>query len=333
MWRLLSTPIFVFSLILPTLSFAGPSWPPHVEQGPTSDEEARVLWSDGQADAQAARWDEAIPKLERFVARYPAYPGANEASLLLARAYLQTRRPAQAKPLLKDFVMTHPKSAEGMQARILLIRTRLALQELTEALLGCQEIEKFSIKTLPSDSPIRAEALLLKSKTLVGLKKDRPAQQALGDGLKLITPASAPALRGEGQTTRLELKLLECAKFPSSGPLDEGVVRHQLDRRGTCLLESLQLARETSQIGYLPSTQVSAGLVSHAFADYLVSCQHPPAPPKLKPKDRDPQQRETYFKELRTLLAQDCRKKVAQAVDLLGKSNNEISTELEKLLK
>ncbi len=312
----------------PTPSLSGPA------AGPASDEEARILWVDGKKAMDEGRYDQAIVPLERLVARYPGYPGFIESRLLLGKALLQQGRPKDAQPYLKDYIQDQGTSAEAIRARLLLIRTRLALGEYNEALLGAIEVSRW-VNNKPE---LLAETLLLKARAQIGLKQDMRAESTLDSAKKTLTDQMPASLRTEAFAAGLKLKLLACAKFPSAGPLDESQIRDQLDRRGTCLLQSLLIHRQALAAGDMALARLAQSELTQAARNYSHTCSNPPPPPPITigpdktRKTRTAQQVKTYNREMSVVLEQDCRAKLKQGYDLTQGWKESLPTSTAPLL-
>jgi tetratricopeptide (TPR) repeat protein len=286
-----------------------------ISAGPTSAQEAKILWQDGKNAFDHGMDEDAIPKLERFVARYPGYPQYLEARHVLAQAYLRLHEPDKARPELKAFIQARGKSPSAVLARNELCRADLELKLYSEALLTADETVKLA--TASGDRAHQAEALTLRARAQIGLGQDARATDSLASALKALpTPAPSPLL-GDARALELELKLRHCARFPSDGKLEEAQVRDQLGRRGACLMDSLLLFKNVLLAGDAASGDESEARVSQAYASYWENCLHPPTPPPIRPKDRDARQLKTYFRELAVVLEEDCRQKIRQGQDLI----------------
>jgi hypothetical protein len=288
-----------------------------VTAGPTSDEEAAVLWKDGKSDFEHGLDEDAIPKLERLVARYPGYPGFIEAHRMLARAYLRTGQPAKAKPLLQAYIQGQGHSRSALEARLELARAELGLKLYSEALLVSVEATKLAAKAGASAADIRAEALMLRARAQMGLGQDDRASSSVRSALTALpSPAPSP-LAAAVRETSLKLKLRGCARFPSRGKLTEGQVRDQLGRRGACLHGALLQFKEVLATGDTTTCDLAQSEISEAFASYWKKCRNPPPPPPVKPKDRNAQQLKTYFRELAVVLEEDCRRQITEGRSML----------------
>ena len=311
--------------------------PSQLSAGPVSSEEAKILWQDGKKAYDQGQDEDAISRLERFVARYPGYPQYFEARHILARAYLRQHAPEKAKAELKDLVNApgaQGKSLEALQARAELCRADLELKQYSEALLTADELVKITADEvvrvtknlevrLTSDADVReAEALMLRARAQIGLDQDARAESSVASALKLLpNPAQGQVwvqIASEARQVQVELKLRHCAKFPSSEKLEEDQVRNQFGRRGTCLLDSVNLFKNVLTLGDNASSESTGQILSLAYASYWERCQHPPSPPPVHPKDRNAQQLKTYFRELAVVLEEDCRQKIHQGLELIN---------------
>lgn len=304
-----------------------------ITAGPTSAQEAKILWQDGKSAYDHGMDEDAIPKLERFVARYPGYPAYLEARHVLAQAYLRQREPAKAKTELKAFIQAQGKSGAAVIARNELARADLELKLYSEALLTANETIK--ITTASGARTRLAEALTLRARAQLGLNQDKRATDSLVSAIQAL-PTPAPAqLSGEARELKLELKLRHCDKFPSDEKLEEAQVRDQLGRRGSCLLDSLILFKNVLATEDASSCEDSQGRISQAYASYWEKCVHPPGPPAIRPKDRDARQLKTYFRELAVVLEEDCRQKIHQGQELIQswRSGGSAGPRMEDALK
>jgi hypothetical protein len=119
----------------------------------------------------------------------------------------------------------------------------------------------------------------------------------------------------------LKLKTLECGRLPSSDILTEEQIRDQLDRRGTCLLESIEWLRKTLETGDTSSSHLAASHFQNAFESYAHLCAHPPIT-KRKGKSasavqRSSKERKRFEEELADILLQEAHKKSILALDLM----------------
>lgn len=297
--------------------------------GPVSAEEARVLWKDGKDAYDHGMDEDAIPRLERFVARYPGYPDYLEARHVLARAYLRQHEPAKAKAELKSFIQGAGPTPEALQARCELTRADLELKLYSEAVLTANETLKLALKAANRDR--RTEALILRARSQMGLNQDTRAEASISSALEMLPVA--PALEGQLRVVILDLRLRQCARFPSPGKLEEAQVRDQLGRRGSCLLDSLVLFQKVLGTADAPAMDQGEEKLAQGYASYWEKCQQPPAPAPVKPKDRDAQQLKTYFRELAVVLEEDCRQKIHQGLDLMNVWGASVSVGARDTLK
>lgn len=158
---------------------------------------------------------------------------------------------------------------------------------------------------------------MLRGRAQAGLKQYRRAQESSEAALRTLPASSDPRLAGELKNFALKLKLKRCSDFPSAGRLEEAQVRDQLGRRGTCLHDALLDYREVLEKGDSMQAEAAQEQVLQAFASYWKKCKNPPAPPPVRPKDRNARQLKTYFRELAVVLEEDCRSKIRQGSQIL----------------
>lgn len=290
--------------------------PAYSTAGATSPEEGALLWKDAQVDFGRGLDEEAIPKLERFVARYPGFTGYLDAHRMLGRAYLRSGQPAKARPLLKAFVQARGKTVSALEARLELSRADLELGKHSEALLTANET--IQIAASRELRGIRAEALLARARAQLGLGQDKRASASADAALSTAPPPRPPRLLGQAKDLQLRISIAKCARFPSKGKLGEAQVRDQLSRRGTCLLHALLGYREVLQADHAPASESATEQVTQAYASYWDKCRNPPLPPPIHPKDRNENQLKTYFRELSVVLEESCRQNIRKGRELLA---------------
>jgi tetratricopeptide (TPR) repeat protein len=301
---------------------AGADTEPTSSSGPVSAEEGALLWKDGSAAFERGADAEAIPMLERFVARYPGYPGYVDAKRMLGRAYLRTQAPEKARAPLKAFILARGKTLEALQARLELARADLELKRFSEAVLTADEAIRISSAPAFADrKELKAEALALRAIAQLELGQGKRSEASARTAIAAVSESAVghrPQILGEAKNVLLTLKLKQCARFPSSGKLAEAQVRDQLARRGICLHDALLTFREVLQTEHPLSLDRAVTQTTKAFASYWEKCRNPPAPPPIRPKDRSAQQLKTYFRELSVVLEEDCRQKIRQGRELLA---------------
>jgi hypothetical protein len=248
-----------------------------------------------------------VRTLDRLIARYPAHPQYLKAHLLLGRSLLALGDAERALEPLRYYVQGTGIDEESVRARIDLGYANLALGKYHEALLLALEIQNIR-KKMPSE--IRARNLILKSRALIGLNEDFRAKRSLDSANKLL---QLP----EAEYVGLELQLRSCERLPSKGPLDESQIRTQLDRRGTCLLEGLNLFRKTLDAKDAQWSAKAHARVEAAFARYTDACANPVQAVPTGKQKRTAKQLLSYREELAAILRQDCRAQCAAALELI----------------
>jgi tetratricopeptide (TPR) repeat protein len=307
MWRWLLVPLILIPI---QISFSAPT-----SSGPVSDQESEVLWKESQTAIQESRFQDAANLLHRYVDRYPGKLNYLEAHFHLGKALMEMGNYSLAIPHLKSFIELRSAQAEGVPARLLLIQSYLEEKKYHEAYLGTLEIDQLA-KKIKLTSDFLLETLLLKTQALLGLKRETRAWSALESAEKQLSEKNSSRVRGKTYGLKLDLKIKTCEELPSKGPLDEGQIRDQLTRRGTCLLEAFLIYQNVLKTGDLRATGTTTTLIQSALKQYAFSCAHPPHPPVIQGQPRTPQELERYLSELSDLLMQECRKKVQVASDL-----------------
>lgn len=326
MWRWLL--ITLFLLINTTAVYSAPKKnapnAPSSSSGPTSAEEADVLWREGNKAVEEKKWNEALISLERLVHRYPASPRWIEAHLWLGKILLNTGTPHKAITPLKTYVNAVGTTDEGIQGKLLLGEAFLNSRKFSEAFLIALE--------LLSSKKDRFAALLLKTNALIGLNQDDRAiltLTSIKSDLSKIEPESTNPLTLapiKAQTAWLDLKLKTryCARFPKKDtPSDESQTRKSFDHRGTCLLEASLLYFETLKEKNSHFSEQATHELKNSFQDFKSACKNPP-PPLGK---RTPKETAVYRKELIHLLNTDCQKTTLQAIDLLNSLKGKLPSE------
>lgn len=311
-----------------------PAFAINSEVGPASPAEAALLWKDGKEAHSRGKWQDAVNRLERLIARHPGAPGYLEAHRLLGEAYLGLDETAKALPVLKSYVEGTRSATDGARGRLLLGKALLSLERYDEAALLAREFEKKSLeKSMEKEPELRARGLILKARALTGLGRDEEAGRAL-DSLSRLK-FEQPAVAAEASLARLDLKTRSCARLPGQGSgqgsMDELQARSQFDRRGTCLEEALLQFMELQRLQQaLPKSDQphfaadAERRLIVAYDSYARGCLNPPSPPaagKPGPEGslrRSKLQLERYRTELVTLLKEDCARHFASGVDLLG---------------
>lgn len=297
--------------------------------GPRSVEEAQTLWESGKKAVLQSDWNETIRLLQRLVDRYPGQAGYLDAHYFLGKAYWHTQRASKSILPLKHYIAATQKSAREiplttLQAKLLLARSFLSLKKSHECYLLTQEIERSfeippqnSTSELPLSSKslnlIQAEALLIRAQSLFQTHKRIRSEKTLDYAETLLNKIDTSldsslqnyyfTLRGEAIWFAVKLKLSHCAEFPSKKALPEAQAKHQLERKGQCLLEALNLLQNALPLPSHPTLQETTDLIDTHFQAYWNHCNHPPAPVKIM-NDTD---QKHYQKELAEMLRTECK--------------------------
>lgn len=294
--------------------------------GPTSAEEAEILWKDGRSAFQKKKYQDAINLLQRLIDRYPGHPGYLESHKLMGEACIRNGDPERGLPYLRHYVEGTRNPTEIAQGGLALGEAYLALKKFTEAFLIAEGFEKgegpYSLKKTLENQPIlQGRTLLLKSRALIGLDQDERALAAWDSASKVLKPLKSLKSLKSDETfeVRLILKTRSCDRFPSAGPLDEAQVKDQLLRRSTCLKEALLLYRDHITSTDSPSAKNASAIILDSFAGLVHACKEPPMPPRLTPKERTPEQLKRYREELSAALRADCRRALEESADLVLK--------------
>jgi len=293
-----------------------------LETGPRSPEEAEYLWDEGTSAFSASEWEKASQNFQRYISRYPGKPHFLKSHSLLGQSLLNRGEFAAAAKPLRYYADAVKENGEKVLARAYLSQAYLGLRKFHEAFLSAQEAEKIFRKdtTLASQRELLVRTLIAKTQSLIGLGDDLHEKLAViaSDGaLQVARETSATDLQAQAWVNSLRLKTWQCGKLPNEKRLPEEQVKDQMDRRGTCLLESLKILQNVYQ------TQDSAGMLDANAIEkkqwelYFAAAEHPPNPTPLKPKDRNPTQLKRYFSELSSFLKLAAQKDAAQATELV----------------
>lgn len=210
------------------------------EHGPKSREEAMVLWEEGKASYQNGDYATAVNQLKRLTDRYPGEKGFLEAHLLLGLSYQEQGQFEHSLKPLRYFHHADQKTDQGLKASLALSRAYCNTRRFSECLLLANESLTRSQSSLQ-----RAEALVLKSTSLLGLQDEVRAEQSL-ETFKKAATADSDIVRfaAEAGAVEMELKVRSCNKLASRAPLDEILVQAQYKSRGQCLQEAFNLLRQ-----------------------------------------------------------------------------------------
>lgn len=318
-------------LLIPTLSLL-PSFVPapssiayavETGNGPSSQQEAEILWQDGQKAYEDGRYQDAVNNLERLLARYPGSTGYLDAHRLLGRSFMELGRNEEAVKPLKDYISAAGTRTEALQTRLWLGETYLRLSKPNEAYLTSIEVEKATAK---KDPELYARSQFLKAHSLMSLNQDTRAARVLDSVETTPTVQSDVNLRADAANARINLKLRSCSKYPASGPMDEQQVRDQFTRRALCLQEALVQFKTAAEGHEMLVGEKAGDQIADAFASYGVATKHPPEPPKMHPTPRTAVQTRQYRAELIDKLEQDRQKILKDALSSLNEWKEKASS-------
>jgi TolA-binding protein len=301
--------------------------------GPTSPEEADVLWNDGKAAFDAGDYTKAITHLQRLVDRYPGSSGYLEAHRYLGRAYLFNDQAKESIPAFRYYISATASRDLSVRARIWLAEAYLATGNPQEAYLSSLEIEKSPI----ADPQTFAEGELMKAQVLIALKKHDKAQTVLDSVKQKPILQTDPVLIGQAAHVELQLKIHNCEKpiTPQEGPqtklsgkaraarpasgraggMDELKVQDAYSRRAVCLQEALVLVRHVIDAAGtgkdLMTLNEAQSEILGGFAQYNRSILTPP--PAVHASSQTAQQKKQYRAELVDRLQIDRQKTYDEA--------------------
>jgi tetratricopeptide (TPR) repeat protein len=290
------------------------AWAVDTSNGPVSDSEASLLWTDGKKAFEEGRYQDAVNSLQRLVDRYPGHTGYLEAHRYLGRSLQLLGKPALALRPLQDYIGATSDREQSLRARLWLGEAYLELSKPNEAYLSAVEIEKASEKSGPE---LHAEALFLKTRALMKLGQDKRAKQVLDSVEAETVVQTDPVLRGHLAESKIELKLKNCASFPSPGAMSESQARDQFARRALCLQDTLTLYKSAAESGDLPTGADAGERIFEGYDALSNAVKHPPAPPRLPREARTAAQNKQYLAELEDRLEQDRKKAIQDSLSTL----------------
>lgn len=298
--------------------------------GPTSKEEAQVIWTNGKKAFQNEQWQEAVNYLTRYIDRYPAAPNFSEAHLLLGKALLFLARPKEAIKPIRYFISFNQNTIAAKRAQIDLCEAYLQMKKYHEALLTADEIIKKKLKTGLITPDLIAEALLYKAKALINLERDSNAQTSLTAAKKEIeniAPGSLTEQReyllGQSLFVELWLKGKECGRLASKSGLSEDQVINQIERRGICLHEEALILAKALELPESTAQRMSLDSYLKDMQTFAKACKSPPA----RTGKLTQQQIQRYKKELSELLLPKCKAKQTEVIELF-KDHSETASKI-----
>ena len=300
--------------------------------GPTSAEEASVLFEEGQKSFHDESYQTVIDDLQRLVDRYPAAPGYLAAHRMLGIAYLNLGKFKRALTPLKYYVQTAGNSTAGLETRLWLGAAYLGLGQSNDAYLCAAEIinrlekeeDRKKITPVGQLRDIQIQALLLKADALLMQDHSERAIRAMTSAEQLISPDSPALLQAYLARVQLEIKTGECSRFSKTGPLEELQVKNQMERKGTCLLQAAMIYHDTLKTGEKKWSAVATQDLKAALKNYSLSCAHPPRPPGK----RTQLELRRYTAELAELLRPECERNHTKLKELLNTWKQELPTQV-----
>jgi len=291
--------------------------------GPTSASEAEVLWQEGQIAVTQARYLDAVHYFQRLVDRYPGKPGYWKAHYFLGKSFLELKQPKKSLPFLKAYLSASGVSKDSIRARNTLGNTYLALGLFHEAYLTTLEVDELSKKEiLPSDTVV--ESLLVKTQALLGLGHEIRAISAIDAAEKQLSEKNSSEVKSQVYFLRLKLKIHHCNQFPGPGPLNEGQLRDQLERRGTCLVEAVLILKKVLTAENSKTASQASDEIAESFKNYYQSCTSPIA----AFKGITSVEKQRFKTELSDQLTQDFKKKSHLALEFLTSWKSQLSSEM-----
>ncbi|MEO7164924.1 MAG: tetratricopeptide repeat protein [Bdellovibrionia bacterium] len=296
--------------ILPcNLSYSAPT-----SLGPTSQEEAEILWQDGQTSYAEDRFQDAINQLGRYVDRYPGRVGYLEAHFLLGKSYFGLKKFKEALKSFQYYVTSKGINPTSAEANVWVGRSYLELRKFQEALQVAIELDQ--LQALPPE--VVLWKLLIKSRALVGLRHEVKASNTIELAEHEISESTSKALVGQIYSLKLQAKALSCARLQAVVPLEEIQALSLTERRGTCLLETLLTFNKILKTDDPASAADAATYLNQAFDAYRKACIHPPLPKPIPGHPRTAKQLKTYRAELSELLLKNYRENALHGSELLN---------------
>jgi tetratricopeptide (TPR) repeat protein len=339
LWLLTQTALQASALQLPN-TIIPQALAQETSSGPTSEEEAGILWKDGEAAFKSEDYPKAINLLQRLVDRYPGHAGYLEAHRYVGRAYLFSHQAEKSVAPFQYYITATGDRTLALRTRIWLAEAYIELGKFHEALLSAQEVEKAK----DAAPELFAEAELIKARALLSLQENDRAEKVYDAVREKTIIQSDSELKSQAELINLELKVRECKKLPpkNSGKLGELDVRHLFAQRALCLQEALVQTKNVLD----PAIQARNSLTSinafkallGGFSDYNVAVKSPPSSPQAHKQDAA--QNKQYKAELVDILEQDRAKAYRDAnstvsswqkVDPTTPIYRILSEELEKL--
>jgi tetratricopeptide (TPR) repeat protein len=304
LWLLTQTALQASALQLPNLIIPQ-ALAQDTSSGPTSEEEAGILWKDGEAAFKSEDYPKAITLLQRLVDRYPGHEGYLEAHRYVGRAYLFNHQAEKSIAPFQYYITATGDRNLALRTRIWLAEAYIELGKFHEALLSAQEVEK----TKDAAPELFAEAELIKARALLSLQENERAGRVYDAVREKTIIQSDSELKSQAELINLELKVRECKKLPSKTEkkLGELEVRRLFARRSLCLQEALVETKNVLD----PAVEAKNALTSinafktllRGFSEYNVAVKNPPSSPEARKLNAA--QNKQYKAELVDILEQD----------------------------
>ena len=110
--------------------------------GPTSQQESDILWTDGQKAFDTGAYQDAVNDLSRLVDRYPGSTGYLEAHRLLGRSLMLLGRTAEAIAPLQAYITATGNRELGLTTRLWLGDAYLQFQNRTKPISRLSKSKK-----------------------------------------------------------------------------------------------------------------------------------------------------------------------------------------------
>ncbi len=201
--------------------------------GPRTPQQAEHLFKQIQSSLTQGDWKTLASKSVMWINRYPAHehaPAVYRARSEALRALGQSKAWIQALSEEKALFPNQIPNDEPILAQ-------LSAGNWTEAKLLLSQLPESRRKLLLQTRLDTEEGRLSEAATTLMLARAKPLGSTLADR----------ATESEAWELEHRLKLLTCGRLPSDTPIEEGLLRDQLDRKSLCLHEAFQLVQKLKQ--------------------------------------------------------------------------------------